>query len=237
MWILLALARLAGRIKESWEWWAIFAGAGIVPGIPVMLGFLEGQPLSMIALYLVVALAFWLVIIIEGKPLIEPVIERWRGPRLNIKSGTNHPYVQKWSEHNVDVHHTLFRIGVQNTSRREKAHGIAVKLIAIDPHPPEANYIPALLQVMNMASSVKEFTLNPLATELIDVIQHIHNAGLGPMDYFAIHHTVDDAYPFLPFRDYVLALEIYRGYGSPYRRAISIKTKPGVVEFTLEPTE
>jgi len=53
--------------RAAWEWWGILAWLGLLPGVLVVQGFFEGQPWSVIGLYVVTAVAFWIVIAAEGE--------------------------------------------------------------------------------------------------------------------------------------------------------------------------
>jgi len=65
------LWRIIEGARAAWEWWGLLAVAGIVPGVPAVLGVFEGQPWSVLALYGLTAAAFWIVIATEGRAFIE----------------------------------------------------------------------------------------------------------------------------------------------------------------------
>ena len=65
------LWRIAEGARAAWEWWGLLAVLGVVPGVPIVLGLFEGQPWSVLALYVVTALAFWIVLATEGKAILD----------------------------------------------------------------------------------------------------------------------------------------------------------------------
>jgi hypothetical protein len=77
--VLNQLVRLAQRLKDTWEWWGILAAFGL-PGVPAVLGLFEGQPWSVLALYGVGAVAYWVVLVAEGRPILDD----WRARRSAI---------------------------------------------------------------------------------------------------------------------------------------------------------
>jgi hypothetical protein len=68
--VLKTLWRIAEALRATWEWWGLLPLLlGAVPGVPVVLGFFEGQPWSVRVLYAVVAVAFWIVLVAEGRAI------------------------------------------------------------------------------------------------------------------------------------------------------------------------
>jgi hypothetical protein len=64
------LWRIIEGARAAWEWWGLLAVAGVLPSVGVVLGVFEGQPWSVLVLYVVAASAFWIVIAVEGKAFI-----------------------------------------------------------------------------------------------------------------------------------------------------------------------
>jgi len=79
--VLERLWRIIEGARAAWEWWSILALLGLLPAVPTVLAIFEGQPLSVIALDVVVAVAFWVVIGVEGKAIIGESRQR-RAARL-----------------------------------------------------------------------------------------------------------------------------------------------------------
>lgn len=79
------LWRVARGIWDACERYAALAALGMVPAVPVVIGLVKGADADVIALYVVVAVAYSVVIFIEGRPLLNAFTEwrrRRRGPYL-----------------------------------------------------------------------------------------------------------------------------------------------------------
>lgn len=97
------LWRLANQIKTAWEWWLLLAALGTVPAAQLLLGVLQGQTWDVILLYVMAAVAYAVVLILE----LEPLVERLRrGPVLRM------------DDHLMeDIEHRYFRLAFFNEGK------------------------------------------------------------------------------------------------------------------------
>lgn len=116
--MLRAFGRLLAGVKNAWEWWALFAGLGLLPALPVVLAFLHDWSWDVIALYAVGAVAFWVVLMVEAVPLWSVVTTLGRRLRqqLEVEIGTCCFSYVKIS----DAIEPIFfaRIGISNPGRQ-----------------------------------------------------------------------------------------------------------------------
>src|SRR5262249_58851684 len=94
--MLRAIGRFLKTATDAWEWCSLLVLIGVVPGVPVVLGVLEGQSWSVLSLYGVAAAAFWVGIYPEAHAHVEILKRRRRrvrfyqdaccavGPPLNV---------------------------------------------------------------------------------------------------------------------------------------------------------
>ena len=69
---------IANRLKAAWEWYAMLVALGLFPTLTVMFGVFEGQPWSVVFLYATAFVAFFIVIVAEGKVIAEGRTQKQR---------------------------------------------------------------------------------------------------------------------------------------------------------------
>jgi|SRR5262245_28342736 len=111
---------IGNHIKNAWEWYAIIATLSVSPVVPLMLGLLEGQPASVIALYVMAIMGHVIVLLVEGRPLADQVRARLKRKdrSLRIQWGHEAPFVYRFNTVDAPTgkvqSHRLFRIAVKN---------------------------------------------------------------------------------------------------------------------------
>jgi hypothetical protein len=83
-----ALGRLLKNVKDAWEWWLLLVGLGVLPTVPVILAFFQQWSWDVVALYLVVIAAFWIVLWVEVAPLFQVVATLVRRMRQQLEVET-----------------------------------------------------------------------------------------------------------------------------------------------------
>jgi hypothetical protein len=112
--LLAILWRLATHVKDAWEWYAIVALIFGLPSAGVIAAFVAGEPLDIIILYVMAALAFFSVMLKEVMPFVAALIEQRRASKFRITRNVNGDCC---SEHFASaVQYVLF--GVENRTGR-----------------------------------------------------------------------------------------------------------------------
>jgi hypothetical protein len=176
-----SIGRLADRVKSGWDWfyfvWSLLVAVGIAP---VILGYLGGAPVDVIALYVIAGITFAVVLVAEGRQALRPRPSPDSEPTFEILySGHDpqHNYVEKVQTLTTRI----FRIGVRNRS------GVTIRRVNVDvtkvaPTCPPGIYLPARLRLsteailrrrrpeQSQAPWGREFPLDAGETKLLDVL-------------------------------------------------------------------
>jgi hypothetical protein len=184
------IGRLADRVKRSWDWvyfvWSLLGAVGVAP---VVLGYLAGAPVDVIALYLIAGIAFAVVLVIEGRQVLRPRPSADPEPTFEILySGADpqHNYVEKVQTLTTRI----FRIGIRNRSGMT-IRRVNVEVTKVEPVCPPGLYLPARLRLSTEAILrrrrpeqsrtpwSKEFPLDAGETKLVDVLAAQDGANNG----------------------------------------------------------
>jgi hypothetical protein len=118
------LIATARHIKESAEWYAILAGAGLLPTATVITGVVNGAPLDILLLYLMAAVAYGFVIFTE----LPEVIRQLHRPELILEFT---PACCKVLVGERDWNQEAFLVGIRNASRKT-IRDVRVKVLDVN---------------------------------------------------------------------------------------------------------
>lgn len=171
------LKKIATRAKEAWEWLTLMATLGLVPIAATRV--LEGQTWDVILLYVMAAIAYWFILVAEGRPILEALRKR----RLEFDflpecCAREYPRdrdhiisVGVRSKGSATVRNALVRIDVPHINVRGRllawhGHNLGAAL-QIDPPPtPEFHYHVGLAQTVNSGTSLEMLFVGPESRHL-----------------------------------------------------------------------